>query len=193
MAEQKSDEKREYVRADLTTQVKVQPVSREEFERHKTVQTDSALDDTYPDESNTPDTQFGLLIQRMNRIEEKIDKIFWKLNPESRPDEVATYGTAHNISGAGVSLFLNEEMDVGQLVLVSLSVPGFSIGFLQAYGEVVRVSKADNMGQQSFDTSIKFLIINETEREILISYSFRRQRQEIRNLAMAKEKNGNND
>ena len=100
-----------------------------------------------------------------------------------------TYGTAQNVSGVGVNLFLNEEMDVGQLVLISLSVPGFSIGFLQAYGEVVRVSLKGDRGQQSFDTSIKFLIINETEREKLISYAFHKQRQAIRSLAMAKEKN----
>jgi hypothetical protein len=79
-------------------------------------------------------------------------------------------------------------MEVGQLVLISLSVPGFSIGFLQAYGEVVRVSPSGDRGRQSFDTSIKFLIINETEREKLISYAFCKQRQEIRDLTMAKEK-----
>ena len=189
MAEQKIDEKREYVRADLTTQVRIQPVSRQEFEQHKTTQMDSASDDACLGESFMPNAQLGQLTQRLIRIEEKVDQILWKLDPESRPDEAATYGTAQNVSGAGVNLFLSEAMEVGQLVLISISVPGFSIGFLKAYGEVVRVSPSKDMGRQSFDTSIKFLIINETEREKLISYAFCKQRQEIRGLAMRKDKN----
>ena len=75
MAEQNFDEKREYVRADLTTQVRIQPVSREEFERLKTMQTGGSLDDTCPDGSNVSKDQFGHLIQRLIRIEEKVDKI----------------------------------------------------------------------------------------------------------------------
>lgn len=189
MTDEKIDEKREYVRADLKTQVKIQPVSREEFDRLKTMQATGLPDDTCPEESDMPNTQFAHLIQRLNRIEDKVDRILCKLDPESRSDEGATYGLALNVSGAGINLLLDKEMEVGRLVLISLSVPGFSIGFLHAYGEVVRVSKIEDAERQSFDTSIKFLIISETEREKLISYAFCRQRQAIRNLAIAKEKN----
>jgi len=61
-----------------------------------------------------------------------------------------------------------------------------------AYGEVVRVSPSKEKRKQLFDTSIRFLIIDESEREKLISYAFYKQRQEIRSLAMAKDKNRNN-
>jgi len=130
MAGQKFDERREYVRVGLSTQVRIQPVTRQEFERHKTVQLGGASDDISLGGSDMPNTRLGYLAERLIRIEEKVDRILWKLDPESRPDEAATYGTAQNISGAGVSLSLNESMEVGQLVLISISVPGFSIGFL---------------------------------------------------------------
>jgi c-di-GMP-binding flagellar brake protein YcgR len=188
MAEQKISEKREYVRADLTTRVKIQQVSRQEFEQIKTMQTGIPLDGTCPDETNIPDGPMGHLFRRMAGIEEKVDQILAKLDPESRSDEGVKYGTSQNVSGVGIKLSLDEEMEAGQLVLISLSVPGFSIGFLQAYGEVIRVVPKEDMGRQSFDTSIKFLIINETEREKLISYAFFKQRQAIRGLTMAKKK-----
>ena len=189
MAEQKFNEKREYVRAELTTQVKVQPISRQEFEQIKTTKTGVALDGTCPDESDMSSALFEHLVKRLNRIEEKVDRILDRLDPESRPDDGVKYGTAKDISGVGIKLSLDEEMEAGQLVLISLSVPGFSIGFLQAYGEITRVSPKETMGRQSFDTSIKFLIISETEREKLISYAFFKQRQAIRSLTMAKQNN----
>jgi c-di-GMP-binding flagellar brake protein YcgR len=183
MAGQKFDERREYVRVSLTTKAKVQPVSREEFERHKTMQVSGQTGDVCPDGSDVSNGQLGYLIQRLIRIEEKVDRILSKLDPETKPDEVVTYGTSQNISGAGVSLSLNEALEAGQLVLISLSVPGFSIGFLEAYGEVVRVSEDKGTDRRLFNTSIKFLIIDENEREKLISYAFYRQRQEIRSQA----------
>ena len=189
MAGKKFSEKREYVRAELTTQVRIQPVSREEFDRIKTVQTDAAMDNACPDESTMLNAPFGHLLQRLNGIEEKVDRILAKLDPAYGSDDGVRYGTAQNISGVGIKLSLNEEMEVGQLVLISLSVPGFSIGFLQAYGEIIRVAPRGDAGRKSFDTSVKFLIINETEREKLISYAFFKQRQVIRSLAMARENN----
>lgn len=188
MAEKKNEEKRTYVRVDLATRVKVQPVSREEFEHHKAMRQGGVSDGICVDEGLVPDGRMGHLFDRLNRIEEKLDRILAKLDPESTSEKVASYGTAQNISGAGVNLILEDAFDAGQLLLISLSVPGFSIGFLKAYGEVVRVVPHKGEGRQLFDTSIKFLIISEDEREKLIAYAFRRQRQAIRNSALEKER-----
>jgi c-di-GMP-binding flagellar brake protein YcgR len=184
MAEQKNEEKRAYVRADLTTQVKVQPVSREAFEHHKAMRVGGLSGDVVAEDGG----RMGHLFDRLNRIEEKLDRILEKLDPESGSAEETSYGTAQNISGAGVNLILEDAYDVGQLVLISLSVPGFSIGFLQAYGEVVRVTPHKGTARPSFETSIKFLIISEDEREKLIGYAFQVQRQTIRDSLRAKER-----
>jgi len=87
----------------------------------------------------------------------------------------------------GSSSILEDAFQEGQLVLISVSVPGFSIGFLRAYGEVVRVTAVKTKDRQLYETSIKFLIISEDEREKLIAYSFYRQRQVIRKSALARE------
>jgi c-di-GMP-binding flagellar brake protein YcgR len=184
MAEQDNGEKRTFVRADLATRVKVQPVSREEFEHHKSMRLGGISGGAGAD--SLPNEQMGYLFDRLSRIEEKLDRILEKLDPDSCSEEMATYGTAQNISGAGVNLILEEALEAGQLVLISLSVPGFSIGFLQAYGEVVRVAPFEGQNQESFETSVKFLVISEEEREKLIAYAFQRQRQVIRDSASTK-------
>lgn len=188
MAEQNNKEKRTYVRADLATRVKVQPVSREEFQRLKTIQKNGAEGDVGTGGGLLPDGQMGHLFDRLNRIEEKLDRILGKLDPDSTSGEAISYGTAQNISGAGVNLLLEDAFEAGQLVLISISVPGFSIGFLKTYGEVVRVIPSGRKDRQLFETSIKFLIISEEEREKLIAYAFQKQRQAIRNSALAKER-----
>lgn len=184
MAEQNSREKRTFVRADLATRVKVQPVSREEFEHHKSMRLGGIS--SGPGADNVAEGQMGYLFDRLSRIEEKLDRVLEKLDPESRSEEMVAYGTAQNISGAGVKLILEEALEAGQLVLISLSVPGFSIGFLQAYGEVVRVAPSKGRDQGSFETSIKFLAISEEEREKLIAYAFQKQRQVIRDSTSTK-------
>lgn len=188
MAEQSNEEKRTFVRADLATRVKVQPVSREEFEHHKAMHVGGFSSGIGSNDGGLPEGHMGYLFDRLNRIEEKLDRVLGKLDPNSFTNEETTYGTAQNISGAGVNLMLEDALEAGQLVLISLSVPGFSIGFLQAYGEVVRVVPHDGKRIQLFETSVKFLIISEEEREKLIAYAFQRQRQAIRDSALEKKK-----
>jgi hypothetical protein len=184
MAEQKNEEKRTYVRAEMSARVKVQPVSREAFEHHKATR-GGKLSELGP---GGDEGRLGYLSDHLNRIEEKLDRVLEKLDPAGSSGDEAAYGTAQNISGAGVNLILEETFDVGQLVMISLSVPGFSIGFLQTYGEVVRVAPQKGKKRPLFETSIKFLMISEDEREKLIAYAFQRQRQSIRDALRAKER-----
>ncbi len=188
MAGQSNEEKRTCVRAELATRVKIQPISREEFEKSKSVQNGGVSAGISPGKGGLSDGQIGPLLDHLGRIEEKLDQVMRKLDPDACSGETSTYGTARNISGAGVNLILEEAFEEGQLVLISLSVPGFSIGFLQAYGEVVRVASFTQNDRQTFETSIKFLAISEDEREKLISYAFCMQRQAIRETVLAKER-----
>jgi hypothetical protein len=188
MVEQRDIEKRTSVRVELATRVKVQPISREEFEQSKSVQVGGIPGGILPGEGGLSDEQLGYLIKHLNRIEEKLDQVLRKLDPEACGGDTFTYGTAQNISGAGINLILEDAFKAGQLVSISLSVPGFSIGFLQAYGEIVRVEPAKKKDRQVFETSIKFLVISEEEREKLISYAFRMQRLAIRESALIKER-----
>ena len=88
----------------------------------------------------------------------------------------------------GIDISGNLRIENFKISSDSLSVPGFSIGFLQAYGEVVRVAPFTQNNRQTFETSIKFLVISEDEREKLISYAFCMQRQAIRETVLAKER-----
>mgnify|MGYP001820225537 CR=1 FL=1 len=188
MAGQGNQEKRTSVRAELSTRVKIQPVSREEFERSKSSQIGGVPAGVRLNEGSLPDGQMGLLTDHLSRIEEKLDQVLRKLDPDAYGGEASMYGTVRNISAGGANLLLEDAFEPGQLVLISLSVPGFSIGFLQAYGEIIRVKPVVQNNRQRFETSIKFLVISEDEREKLISYAFCVQRQAIRETVLSKER-----
>jgi hypothetical protein len=193
MAQTKIHEKREYHRVDLSSRVMVKPVSREEFERNKGAGPDTSAVSLPLTESGVPEGRLndiprGALAERLTQIEAKLDRILRKLDPEVDSCESTACGSARNISGAGINLTLEDPLEVGQLVLISLSVPGFSIGFLHAYGEVVHVVPCKAKGRSSFDTGIKFMYISDKERDVLVSYTFQKQREEIRGRITAKER-----
>jgi c-di-GMP-binding flagellar brake protein YcgR len=188
MAEQGNIEKRAYVRAELTTRVKIQPVSRKEFAHYEAMGPGGMPGDVSEAERRLSNSELGYLTDRLNQIEEKLDRVLKKLCPDSNLGETISYGTAKNVSGAGISLILEDAFEEGQIVLLSISVPGVSVGLLHAFGEVVRVVSKKDKNRRAYETSVKFLAIAEDEREALISYAFRRQRQAIRDLTLAKER-----
>ncbi len=186
MAELHIKEKREFVRATLTTQIRVKTISRQEFEEAKQMPAGVPEPDS---KALGPDADPAMadLKRWLVRIDEKLDLLLDKVGQSHSAAHDECLGRARNISGAGVGLVLKTRLPVGQLVLVSITVPGFSIGTLQAYGEVVRVTALGDSSDETFETSIKFLIISEKEREKLIGYAFCQRRREIRG---AREENG---
>ena len=175
---QNRTEKREYVRVGLAGRVMVKPVSREEYERNRGIP-DGAAVGRIQDSDDAGALLGGALEDRLMRIEEKLDRILQKLELEAAMEGPVIRGMTRNISGAGVNMALESSLEAGQLVLMSLTLPGFSIGMLHAYGKVVRVTQGKEKGAP-FSTSVKFLALDEKARDMLISYSFYRQRQEIR-------------
>ena len=83
MAGQNSEEKRTFVRADLATRVKVQPVSREEFEHHKAMRLGGISGGVSADDGSLPEGKMGYIFDRLSRIEEKLDRVLQKLDPDS--------------------------------------------------------------------------------------------------------------
>ena len=177
---QNGTEKREYVRVGLAGRVMVKPVSREEYERNRGIPDGAAVGRIQDSDDITKGALLGgALEDRLMRIEEKLDRILQKLELEATMEGPVVRGMTCNISGAGVNMVLESSLEAGQMVLMSLTLPGFSIGMLHAYGKVVRVTQGKEKGAL-FSTSVKFLALDEKARDMLISYSFYRQRQEIR-------------
>jgi PilZ domain-containing protein len=181
---QDTRERREYVRATLATQVKIKSIEESEFDRIKGANIEEAL----PLKLTTEDSENGAslsgpLLQWLIHIDEKLNRILQKLEPDTEDAEAVCVGNARNISGVGLNLALDSPMPIGQKILISFPLPGLSASPFQAYGEVVRVRQKDENGEKVFEIGVKFIIINEVEREKLIAYSFCEQRKVIRNAS----------
>lgn len=184
MTSEKSGERREYIRAFISTRVTIKPVDPETFcdgalkagplprdlDNLKAVATGA---DQAPPWVNR-------LAAYLVRIDEKLDRILDRLE-ENRPKASRrTTAAAREVSGSGMQLVLSERIDNGQHLIISLNLPGFPLNNIQAYGKVVRVSPRRGKDKGMFDVAVKFLYINETDREQLIAYSFCEQRKAIR-------------
>ncbi len=188
------EERREYVRATLSTQIRIKVIDEEEFQRVRPYQPFTELPfppltgENVADESQSgDDAQSTHILQWLIHIDEKLNRILQKLEPEQATAEATCLGETRNISGVGVKVVLDRPIPIGQKVLISLSLPGFTMGTFQAYGEVVRAASCEDKGEKAFEISIKFIIIDETEREKLIAYSFYEQRKAIREAVKNKE------
>jgi hypothetical protein len=188
MANKISREKREYVRALISTKAKVaridpkqlEPLSElggemfpgnAEYDRESKAGTEEA----FPRWAN----QFAQCLQR---IDEKLDRILAKLECERSDVSPARDATIKDISGSGMGLVLSDPVETGQLLQISMSLPGFPLNSFQAYGRVVRISARSGKDKGLFDAAVKFLQISDTDREHLIAYSFSAQRKAIRTV-----------
>ncbi|MBW2366692.1 MAG: PilZ domain-containing protein [Deltaproteobacteria bacterium] len=185
MTQKDSDERREYVRAVLSTSVRVKPITREEFDQITAIQT--AADRTDPvalvrseSADSTTDRNLIYLTEWLIKIDDKLNRILQKLDGEQQESDVAVVGETKDVSGAGVSLLISEPWEVGQLVQVTLNMPGYSMGPLKAYGEISRVTPTMKDDETVYEIAVDFKFISESEREKLIAYSFYQQRKAIR-------------
>ena len=85
-----------------------------------------------------------------------------------------------NISGAGLQFECDSPLSQGVYVELKVVIPVFPYPKITALCEVVRAQglQSDAMGR--FRIALKFLVINEKDRDILINYIFVREREHLR-------------
>jgi hypothetical protein len=123
------------------------------------------------------------LARQLAGIEDKLDRLLEKLECEGAPVVATAIADTKDISGSGIGLVLTGPIQKGQLIEISMALPGMPVGTFRAYGEVVRVSARSGKDSGLFDVAVKFLNISETERDQLIACSFAAQRRSIRNAS----------
>jgi hypothetical protein len=189
MANKVSREKREYVRALISTNVKIARIDPNRLEKLSGLS--EAMPAGNPENAQAPEavTEEDLprwvnqFAQYLLRIDEKLDRILEKL--ECEPSEVSQFvdATIRDISGSGMGLVVPEAVEIGQLLQICMSLPGFPLNSFQAYGKVVRISPHRGKDKGLFHAAVKFLHMSDTDRERLIAYSFSAQRKAIRSGA----------
>ncbi len=124
------------------------------------------------------------LINEINSIHRKLDfiiKFLGKTDQENifnkDPEEV-------NISGSGMRFTTTEEYKPGDFLDIKLVLPISSGIIIETIGQVVRVNTLADAVQKNdavrYAIAVKFITINEDDREFIIRYVFKRQRELLR-------------
>lgn len=184
MISDQSGERREFIRAFISTRASIKLVDPETFGDGASIAGALPRDLGNPTAVATGADPTPAWVNRLAsylmKIDEKLDRILDHLEKDRPQASRRTTAAAREVSGSGMRLVLSERIDNGQHLTISLDLPGFPLNNIQAYGQVVRVSPRRGKDKGMFDVAVKFLYINETDREQLIAYSFCEQRKAIR-------------
>jgi len=90
-----------------------------------------------------------------------------------------------NLSGGGLRLTLPQKLETGAKIGLEIMLPMFPPIPLFTIAEVIRVVPAETSSAETphFETALKFIEIDEDDREMIIRYVFKRQRHTLRNRA----------
>lgn len=127
-----------------------------------------------------------LLLPYLRLIDRKLSTIMDLLSPTSRDRQTdralpctAWYGEVE-ISGAGLSFVYETPIDEGALLFVRLMLPIFPYPAIRTLCESVRKREVSTENLSGWNTALKFQVINDLDRDLLIGYIFDKEREQIR-------------
>lgn len=83
-----------------------------------------------------------------------------------------------NISGGGVAVYIDKELEVGSKVVVELTtIPG--VGMLRITGQIMRCMPMKNAASPHYQIGIKFLDMSKVHQNKLVKFIFDLQRQNL--------------
>lgn len=182
-----SNERRSYARADTSFKVAFTLISREEYERVA----DSGEEIFSPIMArqgvNLADMAEGAqgsidtgIIHFFVQVNEKLDQILTLLADKENHSDLPREGVGTNISGSGMRLMVEDPLDPGQIIHAKFLLVNPPLVFVDILGEVVRVEPMEKKTGSSYELGVKFLSLNDDDKEMIIAAVFRRQREAIR-------------
>jgi c-di-GMP-binding flagellar brake protein YcgR len=177
-------DRRNYVRVSAFLRLKYRVVERELYEadpdgflvriREEMGNGESlfgALAGEVLDEEST-DPKLFFLLSEMNR---KLDRILANLEKDEDSHSLGTIPV--NISGSGIRFPVKERIKAGNLLAIKTVLPLSPPVSMVFLGEVTRVREK---GEGEFEIALKYMAIDETDREQIVHYGFKRMRESIR-------------
>jgi hypothetical protein len=178
------DERREYFRITDRLLVEVREIGYEEsLELAKNLQQSDFLPD---DESDTLSRSFRPPAFERSDLSEFFEVLDRKLNVIlalllKKDERFRNEYTDVNISAAGLRYMSERQVQQGTYLDLRIVLPYFPNPRIAAVGMVVRSGRARcEEGKDIWETAVKFTAISERHRDMLISYVFAKEREQLR-------------
>jgi len=176
------EERRSYVRGNLSFKVKFRVITQKEYETLK-----EAINQSSPPENMSLDDAISkesivntFIIDFLLNIDEKLDQVISMLTKGEDSEELLKHGICSDISGSGMSITVDKLVECGQIIHANFILARLPLVYLDAFGEIVRVIPVDENEQNLYKIGVKFLELNTNAKERIISCVFQKQRENIR-------------
>ena len=183
-----SQERRSYVRGDVSFKVKFKIMSPDEYQdltkSNKEIfshdKSEKGIDITDTDNKDANITPNTSLIDFLLYMDEKLDQILDFVSKDVADKESLNQGIGSNISGSGMNIITDKPLEPGKIIHTNFVLSRFPLVFIDVFGEVVRVTPVDEDGKTSYHAGTKFLDLRLNDRERIIASVFQSQREAIR-------------
>ena len=128
-------------------------------------------------------------MRAFKQLEDKLDEVLKATGATLADQKKLNKAMCVDLSSGGMRMITAQKVKRGTLLRLVLTLPPLHPVIVVAVGKIVKASPIRlSSGKRALETAIAFEVINEDDREELVAYSFKRQRQEA-----ARALAGNND
>ena len=120
------------------------------------------------------------LFTYMKVLDKKLDTIIELLEAKKSEDSYKSLYTRVNISGAGIRFLSDGPLNMGARVELRIALPTSPFSRLSTLCEVVRTEQSATDEGTGWQIALKFIVINEYDRDVLINYIFTKEREKMR-------------
>lgn len=182
------ENQREYFRIEDRLSIEIRYVSPEEFEElEKIIRYNPSHKLVRPRETEflgefiaQAKGEERELFAYLKVLDKKLDTIMERLDAQKNEKVYKSLHTMVNISGAGIRFLSNGPLTVGERVELRIALPISPLSKVSVLSEVVRTDQVAADGEAGWQIALKFLVINEYDRDVLINYIFARERELMR-------------
>lgn len=181
-------ERREYFRIHDRLPVEFRKISADEFSRlqdfirYNATQVTDKINESYFLKERMIQTESDQTSIFMGIINKKLDMIVDLLYQARKSDTHHSRLVDVVISGSGIQFESDVPIDENDYVELKVTLPVFPYPTITALCKAVRSLASERGGLRLYDTAMRFLVINEKDRDLLINYVFLKDRERLRLL-----------
>lgn len=174
------------VRVDDILKVDYRKVSHENYKQYES-KPDVIFKNTFGEPGNGPEVvgkiegvDLELLYKLIYQANQKIDHILDILETKDTEKHASAGSESVNISGSGMKFAANHDFLIGDIIALRVFLPlDLATGsWINVLGKVTSLTQASS--KNTYNTAVKFINLSEQDREIIIRYVFKRQRELLR-------------
>lgn len=191
---QDSGQNRASARTKERFQVEYQPVTEKEVDLLRDIYAkvrSSEREDGYSGEGESGEQFLSMgasqaqlmmyqqIMRAIDRLNEKVDGILNSMGGGKKEEGKMRKAMCVDLSATGLRMISGHHLPNESFVKVTITLPPLHPAVITAIGKIVKINEVQlTSGKKAFETAMAFEVINEFDCEEIVSYSFKRQREE---------------